>query len=135
MAWLHATPKPPEGTKQPANQPPRLSRIDALKRDKIEPRMPPNPAPHIITRFIEMGISEANGMGASPLSWREIMAWQEATCIRLPPWEARLMRRLSSEYLAQYHRSESETCPPPWRANLTAQDHAAEIAALDLVLG
>lgn len=106
-----------------------------MKKNGVTPPMPPNPAPHIVNRLIEMGLSEANGMGASPLSWREIMAWQTATGVDLPPWEARLIRTLSVAYLAESRNAESENCPPPWRAPVTRREMDTEEARLRMVLG
>lgn len=73
LAWLHATPKPDEATKRAkaANQPERLSRLDQLKKDGITPKMPPNPAPHIVARLVELGMTGSTGMGPAPLSWLE----------------------------------------------------------------
>ncbi len=97
--------------------------------------MPVNPAPHITDRLVEMGLSEAAGMGAAPLSWKEINAWCERTCVDLPPWEARLMRRLSADYLAESRKAESETCPPPWIAPANDAMIRAELRVLDAILG
>jgi len=137
MAWLHATPKPDarsrRGKVEAAET--RSSRIDDLKRKKIDPPMPPNQAPHIVDHLIEMGLTEAAEMGAGPLSWREIAAWQENTCVQLEPWEARLIRHLSKAYLAEGRRAESENCPPPWRAPVTQRELDIEEAQLRALLG
>ncbi|MBB3925040.1 hypothetical protein GGR43_000741 [Sphingobium jiangsuense] len=97
--------------------------------------MPPNPAPHIINRLIEIGLTEAAGMGAAPLSWKEIDAWCNRTGIDLPPWEARLIRALSVEYLAMGRKAEDENCPPPWKAPITEREKETELARLRMVLG
>ncbi len=137
MAWLHATPKPDarsrRGREEPATA--RLSRIDDLKRKKINPPMPPNPAPHITDWLIEMGLTEAAGMGAVPISSCELAAWQDNTCVRLTPWEARLIRELSKAYLAEGRIAESETCPPPWRAPVTQRELDIEESQLRMLLG
>ncbi len=137
MAWLHATPKPDarsrRGREEPATA--RLSRIDDLKRKKINPPMPPNPAPHITDWLIEMGLTEAAGMGAVPISSRELAAWQDNTSVRLAPWEARLIRELSKAYLAEGRIAESETCPPPWRAPVTQRELDIEESQLRMLLG
>lgn len=136
MAWLNATPKPDERTKRAkAGAVATLSRIEAMKRQKITPPMPPNPAPHIVDRLVEIGLTEAAGMGAGPLAWQSIAAWQQVTGIHLPPWEARLIRRLSVEYLAEGRRAESENCPPPWRAEVTVAEVQTEVDRLRMVLG
>ena len=88
--------------------------------------------PHIITRLVEIGLTEA---GSSPLSWREIDAWCARTGVDLAPWEARLIRSLSVAYLAEGRKAESETCPPPWRAGVTQREIDADEAALDALLG
>lgn len=97
--------------------------------------MPPNPAPHITDWLIELGITEAAGMGAAPLSWREIAAWADGICVPVQPWERRLLRRLSATYLAEGRKSESEHCPPPWRMGVTAREREVEEAQLRSVLG
>jgi hypothetical protein len=136
MAWLHATPKPPEGSKRAQRgQAAKLSRLDQLKKDKVPAPMPPNPAPKIVERLVEIGITGSNGMGATPLSWAEIGEWQRLTCVPLPPWEARLLRQLSLAYLSESRRAESENCPPPWRAEITQREIEAAEAALRMVLG
>lgn len=137
MAWLNAVPKPDERSKRAKIEPaaPRLSRLDQMKKDGIVPKMPPNAAPHIISRLVEIGLTESNGMGQSPLSWREIVAWQSATGTTLPPWEARLIRSLSTTYLAEGRRAEAETCPPPWRAEVTQRELEVADARLRMVLG
>lgn len=137
MAWLHATPKPPPGTKRAsaAAQVDKSSRLDKLKKDGVEPQMPPNPAPHIVARLIDIGITETTGMGPAPLSWGELSEWQRNTGVPLAPWEARLLRQLSLAYIAEGRRAESENCPPPWRAEVTQKELDAAEASLRMVLG
>jgi hypothetical protein len=137
MAWLHATPKPDARSRRGKEEAaaPKLSRIAELKRKKIDPQMPPNPAPHITDWLIEMGLVEAAGMGAAPISSCELAAWQGNTCVRLEPWEARLIRKLSKAYLDEGRAAESENCPPPWRAPVTQRELEIEEAQLRAVLG
>lgn len=98
-------------------------------------QMPPLPLPHMVERWTEIGMTGSNGMSATPLSWAEISAWQANTCIRLSPWEARMIRALSLAYIGQSRISEEETCPPPWRGMVTEAEKATEVAVLDAVLG
>lgn len=77
----------------------------------------------------------SNGMSATVLSWAEITAWQTCTGVKLTPWETRIIRGLSLAYLAQSRLSESETCPPPWRGEVTQAEKDTEVAILDAVLG
>jgi len=137
MAWLHAAPKPPEGTRRAKAAAPAkaLTRLERMKKDGIAPKMPSNPAPHIVARLIEIGITETTGMGPAPLSWREIDAWQRHTGVPLPPREARLLRQLSLSYIAESRRAEDETCPPPWRAEVTQRELDVAEEKLRLVLG
>lgn len=97
--------------------------------------MPPNPAPHIVARLIEIGLTESNGMGPTPLSWREIAEWQRMTCTALDPWEARLIRQLSTAYIAESRRAEDEHCAPPWRREVTQRERDADEQRLRMVLG
>lgn len=107
-----------------------------MRRSGVKhPPMPPNPAAHITDRLIEIGLTEAAGMGAAPLSWREIEAWSRMRGVTLSSWEARTIRRLSADYLAESRRAESETCPPPWLAPANEAVIQAELRMLDAVLG
>lgn len=73
-------------------------------------------------------------MGMAPLSWREIDAWCNRTRIDLSPWEARLIRRLSSTYLTESRRAEDENCPAPWLGIVTECERDAEDRALRALL-
>lgn len=112
-----------------------LPRHEQYMRDGIEAQMPPNPAPHIIDRLLEIGLTEAAGMGAGPMTWLQIDAWSRLTGVVLEPWEARLLRRLSTEYLSESRRAEDVHAAPPWRAPVTAQQIEAEERRLMAVLG
>lgn len=137
LAYLQAVPRPPRGSKRAEAFDPgaALSRRDQMKKDGVPVLMPVNPAPHIIDRLIEVGLTEAAGMGAGPVSWGAINEWQRATRVILPPWEAKLLRRLSSDYLSMSRAAEEETCPAPWRGVPTEAAIKAELRALDAVLG
>lgn len=137
MAWLNATPKPDEGTKRAKIEgaTPKLSRIEQLKKDKVPIPWPPNPAPHILGWWIDIGLTESNGMGAVPLSWGEINEWQCSSSVTLAPWEAKLIRKLSVEYIAEGRRAESENYPAPWKAEVTQREREVEQAGLQSLLG
>lgn len=132
LGWLHATPAPPKESKR---APSKLSRLERMQRDGIEPEMPPNPAPHITGWLVDMGIVEARGMGNAALSWAEIDAWCRRTRVDLEPWVARLIRHLSAAYIAEGRRAESETCPAPWRTQVSQRERDADEARLSMVLG
>lgn len=132
LGWLHATPVPPKESKR---VPSKLSRLERMQRDRIDPEMPPNPAPHITGWLVDMGIVEARGMGNAVLSWGEIDAWCRRTRVDLEPWVARLIRHLSAAYIAEGRRAESETCPAPWRTQVSQRERDADEARLSMVLG
>ncbi len=138
MAWLNAVPRPPEGASRARSNvsAPTLSRAAQMKANGVKnPLMPPNPLPHIIDRLLEIGLSEAAGMGIGPVSWLTIDAWCRRTGVDLLPWETRLLRRLSIEYVAEQRRAESENCPPPWRWEVTEAEKKAEVSGLALIFG
>lgn len=108
-----------------------MSRLDRLKKDGVPAQFPPNPAPHITGRLVEIGLVQAGAGGAIPLSWLEIEAWQNNACIRLEPWEARLIHTLSTAYVAEGKRAEFENTPSPWKVPITQREIDLEIAALE----
>lgn len=91
--------------------------------------------PHVVERLVEIGLTEAAGMAAGPLSWGAINEWQRGACITLMPWETRLIRRLSLAYVTQMRAAEEETCAAPWRGEITQADRNAEFALLTSILG
>ena len=106
-----------------------------MKRDKVAPVLPDNPAPHIINRLVEIGLTEIVGMGTAPVSWQSIRAWQEVVGVRLSRWEARMIRKLSAEYLTESRRAETENCPAPFRAGVSEREKQLEVERLRMVLG
>jgi len=137
MAWLHATPKPPDGSirAKMTGLPALVSRMEQAMKSGVRPKMPPNPLPHVIDRLVEMGLTEAAGMGTVAISWQTLAAWSSMTGIVLAPWEARLIRTLSAAYLAESRGAESENCPAPWRPIADEHDRHVEQCALEAVLG
>lgn len=103
--------------------------------EKAELPMPPNPAPHIIGWLTEIGLAGVGGMAAVPVPWSEISEWQRNSGITLEPWVARLIRRLSVDYVAMSRKAEEEHCPPPWRAPVSAWERDTETERLMMVLG
>ncbi len=137
MAWLNAVPKLDESVRraQPDAPAPTISRAERMKSEGVVIPMPPNSMPHIIDRLVEIGLSEAVGMGVAPVGWQTIAAWKALSGIDLPSWEARLIRRLSVEYVAEQRRAESPNCLPPWRWQATEAEKKAETSALQRLLG
>lgn len=72
---------------------------------------------YLIDHLFEFGPTMAAGMGSGPLTAVEICAWQDLLGIEFEPWEARLLRRLSSEYLSESHAATKRDRPPPYGAS------------------
>lgn len=51
-----------------------------------------------------------------PFTHREILAWVELTGIVPQPWEARFLRALSREYVAEARRATKRDCQAPWQS-------------------
>ncbi|WP_294392004.1 hypothetical protein [uncultured Sphingomonas sp.] len=137
MAWLHAVPRPDPDRQQgqPAQLPKPVSRLEQMKRAGKTPQYPPNPSPHLVRRLIDIGLVESTGMDRQPLSWREINEYGQTVSPPLSSWEKRLIRRLSSDYLAESRAAEDEYRGPPWAGPQTDDDADAEDAALRALLG
>jgi hypothetical protein len=91
------------------------SRLDEMRDSGILPAIPATSAPHIVEWLLEIGPGEAAGMGLAPLGWGQIDAWCSRTGIDLPPWQFRLLRRLSAAYVTESRRAEDPNAPPPWQ--------------------
>lgn len=81
---------------------------------------PPNPADHITDWLREIGPTVSGAMGEAAIGWQDLAAWEHLTGIELDAWEARTIRSLSQEYLAQRHAATEPACPPPYSG--TRQD-------------
>lgn len=71
---------------------------------------------YLLRYLQEVGPVLTFGMGATPVTFSEIAAWEGAKGLELQPWESQMLRRLSREYLAQSQRSTAHDCPAPWVA-------------------
>ena len=92
--------------------------------------------PHLLDYLFEVGPVLSGGMGPAPLSNLELAAWCDLTGIPLTPWEARTLRALSRDYLAEMHDAEDPSRPPPWHSveaeavAMHVNDMAAAIRAM-----
>lgn len=112
MAWLHAVPD--EEPKPGSKPPPRLTRLEKLRKQHQDERYLPDlpdvdGGEQLLEWFWEVGPTEGDG----PLTHKELLAWQENTGIELESWQARLLRRMSVEYLAENSRASDPKCEPP----------------------
>lgn len=130
LAWLNTAPRAPErpgGKPTPKRDEDTRSRLERFQADGIEPDMPPLVAPWIVEHLMEIGPIESAGMGVAPIGWRTIHAWQEVTGAVLQPWEARLLHRLSAEYVMESRRAEKANCPAPW-SDVPREDQRAAVS-------
>ena len=73
---------------------------------------------YILDYLFEVGPTMPSGMGSGPLTFSEIEAWQRAVGIRLSPFEAQLLRRLSVDYFGESHAATKIDCPAPYGESL-----------------
>jgi hypothetical protein len=95
----------------------------------IEPALPDNPHPPLVDYLMEAGPTVSGSMGEAALDWRDIAAWKELACVDLPPWQAKLLRRLSTEYLAERQAAVAPERPPPWAPDVTSSENRAAVDA------
>lgn len=89
---------------------------------------------YLIAYLYELGPTVASGMGAGPVTFAEMAAWQAARGFELAPWEARLLRRLSVDYLAESNRATKRDCLPPWGGSIAVRVSRNKAAARALEL-
>lgn len=111
------------------------ARMESFKGGQIDPPLPPLTAPYILDWLMDVGPAEQTGMGQVPIGWRTIDAWAARTFSRPSAWEARILRRLSAEYLAELHAAEDHMRPAPWSPSRAEVGPANEEARLRAVLG
>lgn len=103
-----------------------------MKAAKIEPHLPPNSVPYLTDWLFEIGPTAPGAMGPSPIGWRDMEAWQALAGVELLPWEARLIRRLSHDFITQMQDAKKMDCPDPW---LPEQDTASNREAVSRKVG
>jgi len=121
-AWLNAVPEkaPNDKSKEPGK-----SRLQAMQEAGEQPELPLIEAEHLIGYLYDVGPTVSTEMGQIALRSEHLLSWQAETGIELQPWEARVLRSLSTDYLVQAQRSEKRDCPPPygpaWRRAMVAK--------------
>lgn len=78
---------------------------------------------YILDYLFEVGPTMSEG----PLTFEEIESWMRTTETNLSPFEVRLLRRLSREYLGESYAATKRDRPPPYAG--TAADRAASAKA------
>lgn len=59
----------------------------------------PTCAESLMHVFMQLAQTRPAGMGPSPISHRDLVAWQEINCIRLTPWESDIVLAMDSAFL------------------------------------
>jgi hypothetical protein len=114
---------------------PRLSRGKALlDAGRVLP-LPEVDLVYIIEILFDVGPIESGGMGQGPLSHGEIRRWMENMGICLQPWEIRLLRRLSRDYLVETGRAAKRDCPAPWAAVVAEIDREKVSQKVERIFG
>lgn len=99
-----------------------------LARDEA-PILPPNPAPYLTAWLFEIGPTSIGGMGEGPLGYQDFTAWQAVSGVDLMPWEAKTLRRLSGEYLAERQKAEEPNALAPYNEQGDMAAHRDRVAA------
>lgn len=109
-AWLSTAP-------EKANSKDKLepvSRLKAMRQRGEEPMLPPNPAEYLTDWLFEIGPTIPTGMGEVPLTFGDLAAWQDVMGIELEPWEARLLKSLSGDFVDERYHARKRDRPAPW---------------------
>lgn len=130
-AWLHAVPKDDKKGRL-TGEDAKVSRLDQFKAEDRAIVMPENPAPYITEWLFEIGPVTGGAMGRGRIEWQDISAWSRMMATELLPWEARLIRRLSQDYLTMLAKAEKPDCPAPWISETEANRNvvASKVAAI-----
>jgi hypothetical protein len=131
IAWWWAVPEPVERKHRRISDAPdqpvkRQSRLKALKKGE-EPFMPafPEEFGFLVDILFEVGPTSTGGMSVTQLSWADLGAWENQTGYPLQPWQSRLLRNLSAEFLSESHRATDPVAHPPWHVDMTPERRAA----------
>lgn len=77
--------------------------------------MPPlDGAEYLVDYLMEVGPTMAGNGGSGPLTFQELQAWQSQVGIELEPWEVKILRSLSLDYLNESREAEDPYRPPPY---------------------
>lgn len=127
VAWLNATLEPPKSEKPKAKraheQQPPITRKQKLAADGVEPVYPPLwDEAYLLDILFDAGPVQPGAMGAEPIGYVEINAWQSAHCVQLTPWECGVLRRLSIAYCDSLHASTNPAAAAPGSVEETPED-------------
>ncbi len=75
----------------------------------------------IVAMLFEAGPISASGDGYTVLSWQELDAWKKCCGVSLAPWLARLIRKLSADYVRESREATAYDAPQPWVGDQTPE--------------
>lgn len=76
--------------------------------------MPPARLLYLVEFLLDVGPTSVGALGNAPVTQFELRAWAANMNIRLTPWEASVVCKLSVAYVVQLQKAESPDCLPPW---------------------
>jgi len=104
-AWLSAKPEKTETTRR------------EQYKDTVFVGAEPKPyAQWLLNVMYEVGLYSPAANGMAPITWGEIKHWQEITGHW--PWLAKVVKRLSSEYVNEYYAASDVNRPSPLQAHI-----------------
>lgn len=113
-----------------------MTRQQTMQRDGIKPDMPPaGAAAHLVGILFEVGPTTPAGEGRAPIAWTDIEAWQRCTGRPLSSWEARIVRRLSAEYVSGLGEFSDPAAPAPYMSAPTTASRARVAQQLRAAFG
>ncbi len=78
----------------------------------------------MVGALMEAGPTTVAGMGEIPLTWADLLAYQRGIGQDFAPWELRVIRRLSGEYLNESIRAKAPDARAPWIKEVTAEQRS-----------
>ena len=108
------------------------SRLEEMRRKGLEPLMPPCSSDHHIQTLMDLGPVEVAGMDRVPITWPTIAAYSMFSGTHLEPWEAKMIRRLSADWLSASREAEEPDAAPPWTSSTVDMRAAVDRMARDV---
>lgn len=93
-----------------------LSRLEEAEQVEEDVYYPPLPEEvrYLVEYLQALDYVEPGMAGPVRLGFGEIESWARLNGVRLNPWEAKLLRQLSSEFARELSRSGNPAAPAPW---------------------
>lgn len=106
-----------------------VSRRQKIEANGGEITLPPVDLGAYLVHYLwEVGPAASAGFGLAAVTFAELHAWQKCAGIDLQPWEVRILRLLSSDYIAESKRAEKPDSPAPYSNNTILEFDRAIVA-------